>query len=448
MNTGKMEEPDDFAFLSDDDALDRGTGTNVADARGAAGRSELEEVAAELVSAHHAAPEEIPAFADLAQRIEVVRSASNPLLEAARPLLRMLADMPATLEPAEAVWNLKAMLVRELHTFQMICDKALQPWTHMAAVRYCLCTALDEAANRTRWGGGGVWATSSLLISFEGENDGGEKFFLLIGRMATDPQTYLDVLEVLYRILGLGFEGRYSVIEDGRRHLEQIRQRLATLIGGAGDAVPVELSPHWQGAGPGKVRALYIVPVWSVALVLAVAVFGVFAWYKYHLLEASRTLEARILDLGRQQLGIAPERLRLPTLLKEEISDGLVTVDESGERSLVVFRGDSMFLSGKAEVQESMLPVLEKVAKEVSRAGGYVTVVGHTDNLAIRTREFPDNKALSEKRAQFVARVLQSYGTPANRIEAIGLGDTQPVASNATSEDRSRNRRVEVVVTQ
>ncbi len=79
--------------------------------------------------------------------------------------------------------------------------------------------------------------------------------------MAADPQTYVDVLEILYRILGLGFEGRYSVIEDGRRrHLEQVRHRLAALVAGARDAVPVELSPRWKPAEPGRLRALRGVP--------------------------------------------------------------------------------------------------------------------------------------------------------------------------------------------
>src|ERR1700744_684366 len=214
---------------------------------------------------------------DLQTRVERTRAAQNPLREAAQPLLRMLADMPAGLDSPVAMASLRALLVREVAAFQKVCDKAHLPWKHVATVRYALCTALDEAANRTRWGGGGAWATRSLLITFEGEVDGGEKFFLLIGRMATDPQEYIDVLEVLYRILGLGFEGRYSVVVDGARHLEQIRQRLLTLISGARDTGRLELSPHWRGEEPGKMRLLRSVPVWATAGVAALCVFSLFA---------------------------------------------------------------------------------------------------------------------------------------------------------------------------
>jgi len=440
VSTGKNESSSDFAFLNE---------TGVADQDAGSGGAGSGPAATDEASPPEAPRERVAIDppVDLERRLEDVRRATNPLMEAARPLLRMLADMPASMGSHEATQALRTLLGREMNVFQSICERANLHWTHMAAVRYCLCTALDEAANRTRWGGGGVWARNSLLIAFEGENDGGEKFFLLIGRMAADPQTYIDVLEILYRILGLGFEGRYSVIEDGRRHLEQVRHRLATLVAGARETVPVELSPRWTPAQPGRMRALRSVPPWSVAAAAAVIVFALFGWYKYQLSTSSSTLQARILAIPREK-PVAAQRLRLSVLLKDEIARGLVSVDEDDRRSVVIFRGDSMFLSGQGEVRKEMYPILEKVAKEVARVGGKVSVLGHTDNQRIRSAAFPNNQVLSEKRGAFVARILESQGTPANRITVHGHGDTQPVATNSTPQGRSSNRRVEVVVTQ
>ncbi len=383
---------------------------------------------------------------DFQPRLEQVLAASNPLIEAARSLLRMLAEMPASLD-TEGVAGLRALLVREVSLFQKLCDKADLSWKHMAVARYCLCTALDEAANRTRWGGRGVWAAQSLLITFEGEVDGGEKFFLLVGRMATDPQEYTDALEVLYRILGLGFEGRYSVVTDGRRHLEQIRQRLWTLITGARDTIQPELSLHWRGTEPGRMPFLRSVPVWATASIAALVIFGLFAWYQYHLLSARKVLEARILAIGQATVVEKKQQLRLSVLLKNEIDRGLLTVNEDARRSEVIFKGDYMFVSGKSQVRQEMKTILEKVGREVARVEGRVVVTGHTDNQKINTKEFPNNLVLSEKRAAFVAEILQSYGTAANRIQSVGRGDSQPLADNATAEGRALNRRVEIVVT-
>ncbi|WP_257744671.1 type VI secretion system protein TssL, long form [Burkholderia glumae] len=390
---------------------------------------------------------------DAATRLARVQAARNPLLEAARSLLRMLGDMPASLESSAAVESLRALLVREVAAFQKVCDKANLPWKHVAAVRYALCTGLDEAANRTQWGGGGIWAARSLLIRFEGEVDGGEKFFLLIGRMATDPQEYVDVLEVMYRILGLGFEGRYSVAEDGSRHLEEIRQRLLTLVSGARDTMRLEFSPHWRGEAYDQLKLLRSVPVWATASVAALVVFGRFGWYTYHLLTVRNPLEARILAIGRSPAPAAHAApahlpLRLSVLLKDEIARGELTVDEDARHSRVVFRGDTMFVTGKSRVRPELEPVLAKVAREVARVGGRVIVTGYTDSQPIHTREFPDNLVLSQKRAAFVADVLKAHGTPSERIVSIGKGDAQPVADNATPQGRSRNRRVEVLVVQ
>ena len=75
-----------------------------------------------------------------------------------------------------------------------------------------------------------------------------------------------------------------------------------------------------------------------------------------------------------------------------------------------------------------------------------VDVIGHSDNQPIKTREFPDNKVLSDKRAQAVANVLQQKGVEAARLKTVGVGDTQPLAENVSVAGRARNRRVEIVV--
>lgn len=378
-------------------------------------------------------------------RLARIQGAANPLLEAAQPLLRALAEMPQSVGSLEEVGHWRELLVREVRQFQSLCDQANLRREHVLAVRYCLCTALDEAANKAEWGGNGVWAQHSLLVTFHNEAYGGEKFFLLIGRLASNPQEHLDVLEVMYRILGLGFEGRYSVAADGRRQLETIRHRLLTLITGNHEAVPRELSPHWHGEASGRLRLLRSVPVWVTASVLGLAIFGIFAWDKYQLLTESRDVERRIVAIGR--LTPAPASpLRLAQLLKDEIARGVVSVSEDSATSTVTFRGDAMFTAGQPTVNAAMTPVLDKVASEINKVSGHVTVIGHSDNQPIHSARFASNQALSEARATVVSQYLQAKGVIAGRIAAVGKGDSQPVTSNASAAGRAQNRRVEIVV--
>ncbi|KAF3998078.1 type VI secretion system protein TssL, long form [Glaciimonas immobilis] len=395
---------------------------------------------------------------NLQSRLVNIMAAGNPLLEAARPLLRTLADMPDTLSEGGNLESFYTILADEVTDFQTLCDKANLPWKQMAAVRYCLCTALDESVNRTHWAGG-EWAQKSLLITFEGESDGGEKFFLLVGRMVNDPQEYRNVLEVLFRILGLGFEGRYSVLEDGRRHLSQIRQRLLTYLNGARDQVKPALSPHCTGEPAGRMRLLRSIPIWTSSSVLALTLFSLFSVYKYRLLEISGEIETNIVAVAKKSEPKVLSIFALPTLrkahplrlsvsLKDEIDRGLLTVTEDAERSVLTFKGDVMFKKAQSQMQQEIGLSLEKVAIEIARVNGAVTIVGHTDSQRIHTSEFPDNGVLSEKRAALIAEYLRGHGVAASRINAIGRGAEEPIASNSTVAGRARNRRVDIIVKQ
>lgn len=388
------------------------------------------------------------------QSLAAIQAAQNPLLEAAQPLLRALADMPADLNH-EGIAVLHRLLEREVANFQSICNSAQIKHEHVVAASYALCTAIDEAANSTEWGGGkggdaGVWAGQQLAAKFHGDVKGGDKFFLLVGRLAANPQEHTDLLEVMYQILGLGFEGRFSTGNQAKRQLETIRHRLLTLLASARGDVPRELSPHWRGEASGKFRLLRAVPVWVTVALLSLVLLGLFSWYSYQLQMTRMGVEARIRSIGAQQPPPAPARkpLRLKELLNAEIARGTVSVDEDDAHSAVSFKGDDMFVPGQARMNPKILPVIAKVAAEINEVAGTVQITGHSDNLPIKTREFPDNLVLSEKRAAAAAEVLRDNGVAPGRLKVEGRGDMQPVASNATAAGRARNRRIDIVVTQ
>jgi len=387
-------------------------------------------------------------------RLAAIRTAQNPLLEAAQPLLRALADMPATLD-YDGIKVFHNLLAREVLAFQSLGNIAQIRSEHVVAASYSLCTALDEAANSTPWGGGkgseaGVWSNQQLAAQFHGDTKGGDKFFLLVGRIAASPQEHTDLLELMYQILGLGFEGRYSTAKDGRRQLETIRHRLLALLASARGEVPTDLSPHWKGAGAEKSSLLRSLPVWVTALVLALVLVGLFAWYKYQLLSASADVEQRIAAIGRLRAPPSPaaKPLRLKELLSAEIARGTVRVEEDDHQSAVTFKGDDMFVPGQARLNPKILPVLAKVADEINQVTGTVRITGHSDNQPIKTREFPNNQVLSEKRAAAAAQILQDKGVAASRMKVEGRGDTAPLDDGKTAAARARNRRVNIVVTQ
>lgn len=383
------------------------------------------------------------------QRMLKVSTAESPLLEAAQPLLRALSDMPEQIADLSYVEMLKTTLKSQINLFSIVCDEVNIPWKKMAIVRYCLCTALDEAAHTTAWGLESGWSQSNLLNHFEGDNDGGNKFFLLIGRLSMNPSEFADVLEVLLRILGLGFEGRYSIVEEGDRQLTKIRQRLLTLIQSTRETTLSLLSPHGlQPHGPVR-RKKMIVPVRLTALCAGIVVAAAFIGCKYWLSMRADGLNNDIYLMQNIKV-TSPQlkmRLRLAVLLRKEINQQLLSVDETQKLSKVVLHGDSLFLSGSIKVQPQMVKVIERVAREVCRVDGDVVIVGHTDNTPIHRPGLEDNLVLSEKRAAEVASYFTAAGLPASKVKVQGVGSSQPLASDDTAQGRAKNRRVEFFVT-
>ncbi len=100
------------------------------------------------------------------------------------------------------------------------------------------------------------------------------------------------------------------------------------------------------------------------------------------------------------------------------------------------------FDTGKAAISPDSENVLDQIAKMLQQnADLKLTVEGHTDNQGNAAA----NQTLSERRAQAVVAWLSAHGVQASRLKAKGMGQTQPVADNASEDGRAQNRRVELV---
>lgn len=104
-----------------------------------------------------------------------------------------------------------------------------------------------------------------------------------------------------------------------------------------------------------------------------------------------------------------------------------------------------MFKSGNADIIADAEPLLTKIIAMVEGMPNPIEIRGHTDNIPIRSAEFPSNHALSTARAMSVYRYLQQSGKFAGRaMRVTGCGDSEPIDTNDTPEGRSNNRRVEI----
>jgi type VI secretion system protein ImpK len=392
---------------------------------------------------------QIPPGEQASVRLSAIKQARNALLEAARPLLRVLAEMPDSLSNNQ-IEALHALLKEEVGNFQRLCEQANLRREHMLGARYCLCTALDEAAMQTAWGkgdSGAAWMKNGLAIQFHEDPKGGEKIYMLIGRLMSQSHEHLDLLEVIFRILSLGFMGRYRQEADGARKHDAVRQRLYHEIQASRQAVPVPLSPHAHSDARGKRLSFHDFPVWISFALCGFVLLALFGWFKYHLLAQGTNVEKQIVEIGKMAPPPAPRLPPLRELLKNEIAVGTVSVDEDAHHATVTFRGDAMFPPGGVSVNASMTPLIAKIARELAKVPGKVSITGYTDNVPIKSRQFASNDVLSLERATQVMQMLQTSGVPAGRLEAVGKGEADPIGDNTTAQGRALNRRVAINVT-
>ena len=129
----------------------------------------------------------------------------------------------------------------------------------------------------------------------------------------------------------------------------------------------------------------------------------------------------------------------LPTAtpLSVEVEPGMASV---------TFPESLLFDVGRVTLRDDGYRLLKAIAARLGDAGVSFSVEGHSDSSPIATTVFASNWELSAHRATEVTRALIAGGIPAQRVRAIGYGDSQPVAGNDTAEGRMKNRRVALVM--
>src|SRR5687768_441514 len=373
----------------------------------------------------------------------------NPLIAAANPLLNIVPQLRTTPQHPDPS-GLRDFVAQNIKVFETRAKAVGVASENVIAARYALCTLLDEAAASTPWGSG-IWAKHSLLIMFHNEAWGGEKFFQLLAKLAENPKANLDLLEFMYICLTLGFEGRYRVVENGKAHLDALRERLARLLEKERGEYERDLSGRWQAAPIKRAKILALLPVWVLAALCGLIMLAAYLSFSFMLNKASDPVFAKIQSIRVRNPIPEPTPLpapepRLAEFLASEIREGLVSVKDEEGRSVVTLGGDGLFAPGSAAISQRFLPVLERVAVALKSVPGQVKVTGHTDDQPIRSVRFPSNWHLSKERALSVMRILAEKGTLQSRLSAEGRADAEPIALNDTPADRARNRRVEITL--
>lgn len=217
----------------------------------------------------------------------------NPLISCAATLLGVYSSLKNTLSHNDEN-GLYSRLINEMKLFERHAkEEMIQPEIVLAS-RYILCSMLDEAILNTPWGSSGQWSQHTLLSTFHNETAGGEKFFLLLDRMRQAPAENIDILELMYLCMSLGFEGKYRVIHNGKEQIEMIRDDLFALIRNMRGESERDLSFGWHGSERRVSTLTEYLPIWVVASVFAAIMLFSYLGFRVWLTESSIEVTDRI----------------------------------------------------------------------------------------------------------------------------------------------------------
>jgi len=381
---------------------------------------------------------------------EFLSTGLNPLVRAASPLLVLMGRLRATLAQND-VGALRRQTLEEIRAFE---DRARSYGIaneSTLAARYVLCAAIDEAVLSTPWGGQSEWAGQPLLVALHREAWGGEKFFEMLDRLKQDPARHLDLLELQYVCLALGFEGRFRVVDRGQSRLGEIQNDLYRLIRDVRGVPEQELAAHWRGVEDRRNPVFRYVPWWVVGAASLLLLTGAFIYFYTRLGGDAAPVQQQLASIGlvdmSEPAAAAPVTgPTLTTLLAPDIAQHAVSVEEAGGRAVITLLAPDLFASGSAKVNPAYYDVIGRIAAALNQIPGRVMVVGHTDDVPLRSLRFRDNYELSRERAVDVVNVMKRTIDNPGRLEWTGVGSSQPRYEPANlPENRARNRRVEIL---
>ncbi|MGR5109770.1 type VI secretion system protein TssL, long form [Vibrio jasicida] len=382
----------------------------------------------------------------------VVAFGLNPILAEANGILSMVGQIRSTASHSDVLF-LKETLAQKLRDYENRLRQHNVELETIDTARYCLCCSIDEAVLNTHWGSQSTWSHDSLLSSFYSSSQGGEAFFKHLDNALSQPESQLDLLELMYVCLSLGFVGQYRLEKNGLENHRRLRKQIMSILKSYGRGTAKEMSANIDKRTLTGSQMSERAPLWVVCSVTSAILVCVFMYLSYDLNSASNRTFSNLVNLiqpDRQVLSaeleskVQPVADRISMYLATEMNKGLVTVEALPDRVRISLKAQDLFESGSADVVAYIQPVVSKIARTLEATEGKILVTGHTDDNPIFTSKYPSNWHLSLARATAMSDQLIANSGLEGRVLPEGLGDARPLVENTSSDNRALNRRIEI----
>lgn len=153
----------------------------------------------------------------------------NPLVGAASPIFTLINRFKQHQDTVD-IQDLRSNLAYEVQAFESKATHQGYAEKIVLAGRYVLCAFVDDIIGHSKLGRASQWQNHSLMSGWQREAYAGEQFFNLLERSCNEPELCLDLLELFYLSLRLGYEGQYRHLERGHAQLMLVTDSLYQTI--------------------------------------------------------------------------------------------------------------------------------------------------------------------------------------------------------------------------
>lgn len=202
------------------------------------------------------------------------RAGLNPIVDAAAYLFTLIGEFKTNTQ-SRALGKLQKELIQEITTFQESIKAHGYHSEYIIVCRYVLCATIDELILATAWGED-QWETYCLLSAFQQDPRHQEKFFSIMERAIKEPDYYIDLMELMYICLSMGYRGRYRLNAQDPTELEQINNALYKHISAYRGSFSKTLSPTKPPRSASKQLLEPQTPYWVIGLISACIIMTIF----------------------------------------------------------------------------------------------------------------------------------------------------------------------------
>ncbi|WP_395344135.1 type IVB secretion system protein IcmH/DotU [Ningiella sp. W23] len=376
----------------------------------------------------------------------------NKVLAHATELINLASNI-LTLEPNNSVDQLRNDIEQHIEKFdKRLISEGVSQEVALTG-RYLLCCLLDELVLSTPWGIESIWSRQTLLSKYHNETSGGEKFFVIINKLMEQAQQSIDLIELCYLCLSIGFRGKYRLSPTGENEILQICNMMYQAISLYRPCAN-DLSPSWKTDLSASTSIQKRVPPSLLFLVLTFICIATYVALLSNLHAQSSPLYEKIESIGwnksayEREVSHARDSDQSSTAnvlrdvrqkMRQSIASGLLEVEQQNNLLTLRFASEQLFPPGSTQVNEAYLPNKTLLIETIRSYSDSILIVGHTDS----TGRAESNWVISRQRAESIEKWLLLDANHFLQMTTRGLADTQPLTPTPSD---SRNRRVEILV--